>query len=101
MVTVSLGLWSYATGIFSIFRLLAQSAEASEYTDCFFVEGLDSSNECTGYKTQQSNDEDPLMLELWGMQSTPLLPSLSGPLWLWEVAPDRILSMGHIKLFEI
>ena len=32
------------------------------------------------------------------MQSTPLLPLLSGPLWLGVVAPDRVLSMGQIKL---
>ena len=29
------------------------------------------------------------MLELWGMQSTPLLPSLPDPLWLGVVAPDK------------
>ena len=29
------------------------------------------------------------MLELWGMQSTPSLPSLPGPLWPGMVAPDR------------
>ena len=28
------------------------------------------------------------MLELWGMQSTPLLLSLPGPLWPGVVAPD-------------
>ena len=29
------------------------------------------------------------MLELWGMWSTPLLPSLPGPLWPGVVAPDK------------
>ena len=29
------------------------------------------------------------MLELWGMRSTPLLPSLPGPLWHGVVAPDK------------
>ena len=38
------------------------------------------------------------MLELWGMQSTPLLPSLLGPLWPGVEAPDRVLSMGQIEL---
>ena len=38
------------------------------------------------------------MLELWGMRSTPSLPSLPGPLWLGVVAPDRVLSMGQIEL---
>ena len=30
--------------------------------------------------TKQSDDEAPLMLELWEMLSAPLLPSLLGPL---------------------
>ena len=38
------------------------------------------------------------MLELWEMQSTPLLASLPGPLWPEVVAPDRVLSMGQIEL---
>ena len=38
------------------------------------------------------------MLELWGMQSTPPLPSLPGPLWPGVVVPDRVLSMGQIEL---
>ena len=29
------------------------------------------------------------MLELWGMWSTPSLPSLPGPLWPGVVAPDK------------
>ena len=29
------------------------------------------------------------MLELWGMQSTSLMPSLTGPLWPGVVAPDK------------
>ena len=29
------------------------------------------------------------MMELWGMQSTPSLPSLPGPLRLGVVAPDK------------
>ena len=51
-------------------------------------------NECPGYDTKQSDDEVPAVLELWGMRSTPLLPSLPGPLWPGVVAPDRALSMG-------
>ena len=38
------------------------------------------------------------MLELWRMQSTPSLPSLLCPLWPEVVAPNRVLSMGQIKL---
>ena len=41
------------------------------------------------------------MLELWGMQSTPSLPSLPGTLWPGVVAPDSVLSMGQIELFDI
>ena len=39
-----------------------------------------------------------VMLELFGMRSTPSLPSLPGPLWPGMVAPDRILSMVKIEL---
>ena len=41
------------------------------------------------------------MLELWGMPSTPLFSSHPCPLWPRVVAPDRILSMGQIELFDI
>ena len=41
------------------------------------------------------------MLELWGMQSTPSLPLIPGPLWPRVVAPDRVLSIGQIELFDI
>ena len=46
-------------------------------------------NECPGYDTKQSDGEVPEMLEFCGMQSTPLLPSLSVPLWPGVVAPDK------------
>ena len=36
-------------------------------------------NECPGYDTKQSDSEAPVILELWGMLSTPSLPSLPGP----------------------
>ena len=40
------------------------------------------------------------MRELWGMQSTPLLPSLPGPLWPGMVVPDKgsIYGLDIIKL---
>ena len=50
------------------------------------------------YDNKQSDDEVPVMMELWGMQSTPSLPSLPGPVWPGMEAPDRILSMGQIEL---
>ena len=41
------------------------------------------------------------MLELWEMQSTLSLPSLPVPLWPGVIAPDKVLSMGQIKLFDM
>ena len=49
----------------------------------------------TGYDIKQSDGEVPVMLELWGMQSTPSLPSLLGLLGPRVVAPNRDLSMGQ------
>ena len=57
--------------------------------------------ECPSYDTKESEGETPVIEELWGMQSTPLLPLLPGPLWPWVVAPDRVLSIGQIELFDI
>ena len=51
-------------------------------------------NACPGYDTKQSDGEVPVMLELFGMRSTPSLPLLPGPLWPGMIAPDRALSMG-------
>ena len=59
---------------------LAESAGAAEYTDCVNAERQDSPNECPAYDTKQFDGKDPVMLELWGMRSTPSLPSLPGPL---------------------
>ena len=50
------------------------------------------------YDTKQSDGEVPVMLELWGMQSTFSLALLSGPLWPGVVAPDKSLPMGQIEL---
>ena len=51
-------------------------------------------HEYPGYDTKQLDGEVPVILGLWGMQSTPSLPLLPGPLWPGVVAPDRALSMG-------
>ena len=58
-------------------------------------------NESPRYDTKQSDGEVPVMLELWGMQSTPLLPSLPGPLWPVVVAPNKgpIYGLNRIKLW--
>ena len=49
---------------------------------------------------KQSDGEVPAMLELWGMRSTCLLPSLPGPLWPGVVAPDigPIYGLNRTKL---
>ena len=47
---------------------------------------------------KQTDDEVPVMLELWGMRSTPSLPSLPGPLWLGMVVPEKVLFVGQIEL---
>ena len=46
-------------------------------------------NECPRYDTKQPDGEVPVMLELWGMWSTPSLQLLPSQLWPWVVAPDR------------
>ena len=48
--------------------------------------------------TKQSDDEAPVMLELLGMQSTPSLSLLTGPMWPRVVVPDRAQSMSQIEL---
>ena len=55
-------------------------------------------NECPWYDTKQSDGEDPVMLQLWGMRNTPSLLLLPGLLQPKIVAPDRVLSMGLIEL---
>ena len=74
--------------------MFAQSAGVVEYTDCTSAKGQDSPNKCSGYDTKRSDDEAPVMLGLWGMQSIPLLPLLPGQLWPGMVAPDKALSMS-------
>ena len=67
--------------------LNAQSAGAVEYTDFFSAELPPQRVSC--YDTKQSDGGVTAMLELWGMRSTPSLPSLPGPLWPGVVAPDK------------
>ena len=68
---------------------IAQSAAAVEYTDCFSAEGVrPPTKRVSWYDTKQSG-EVLVIRELWGMRSTPLLPSLPGPLWPGVVAPDK------------
>ena len=58
-------------------------------------------NKCPVYDTKQSDGVAPVMLELWGMRSTPLSPSFPGPLWLGVAAPDRVLSTDQKEQFGI
>ena len=46
-------------------------------------------NECPGYDTKQSDGKVPVMLELWGMRSTPSLLSLQGLFFLGVGEPDK------------
>ena len=78
----------------------AQSVGAVVYTNCITAERQDPTYECPGYNIKQSIRE-ALVLELWGIRSILSLPSLPGPLWLEVVAPDRVLSMDRIELFDI
>ena len=50
---------------------------------------------------KQSDGKASVMLEFWGIWSTPSLPLLSGPPWLGVTAPDRVLSMDQKELFDI
>ena len=43
----------------------------------------------------KSDGKVSVMLELWGVRRSPLMPSLPGPLWPGVVALDRFLSMGQ------
>ena len=63
--------------------------------------GKTSPNECPDYDPKQSDGKATVILELWGMRSTRLLPSLPGPLYPGVVAPDRVLPMGQIELNSV
>ena len=54
-------------------------------------------NEYPEYDTKQFESKVPVLLELYGMWSTHLLPLLPGPLWPGMVAHDWTLSMGKIE----
>ena len=75
-------------------------AAAVEYTNCIFAEGWDPPW-VSWYDIKQTDGEAPVMLELWGMQSSPLLPSLQGLLQPGVVATDKVLSMRQTELFDI
>ena len=77
-----------------------QLAGAVEYADCISTEGLDpTTNACYGYDIKQFDGKAPA-LELRRMWSTSSLPLLPGPLLPGVVAPNWILSMGQIEMFD-
>ena len=74
---------------------MAQSPGAVEYTEFISAKKQDFSNEFHEYDTKQS--EAPVILKLWAMHSTRLLPSFASPHWFGVVATYRVLSMGQIE----
>ena len=58
-------------------------------------------NEYSAYDMRQSDGKAPLSLELCEMRSALSLPLLLGLLWPGAEAPDRVLSTGQIKPFDI
>ena len=78
---------------------LFQLSGAAEYTNCISAGGKDFPSECPGHGTKQSDSEAPGML--WGIWSTPSLPSLPGPLWFRVVAPNKssIYGSNRTKLY--
>ena len=52
---------------------------------------------CSVYDPLQSDGGAPVMLKLYGVQSTPSLPLFPGPLWSGVVAPD----MDQIELDSV
>ena len=79
----------------------ARPAGSVEYIEYISAEGKDSPQRVSWYDTKQSNGQAPVILEIWGMWCTPLLPSLPGSHWPGLVALDRVLCMGQIELFDL
>ena len=84
----------------SYYLLSAQLTGVVEYTDCISAERYDPPNKCSRYDIKQSYGE-ALALKLQGMWSIPSLPLLPGPHKPGVVAPNRLLFMGQIELFDI
>ena len=60
--------------------------------------GWDSPEQYPGYDIEQYDGEAQVILELWRMHCTSLLPSLLGSLWPGVVVFDS--PIGQIKLFD-
>ena len=61
--------------------LVANLAGAAEYTEKISAEGKNFPNKFPEYDTKKSDGKVPVLLELWGMWSTPSGPLLPGPLY--------------------
>ena len=85
----------------SLLEIKAHSTGAVEYTDFTSRDGSDTPKSVSWIWDLKSDGEAPVMLELWGMWSTPSLLSLPGLLRPGVVASDRVLFMGQIELFDI
>ena len=89
---------SFTNHKLSPIQIRAQSSSGIiEYTDCISSEWLDSPNGCFVYDTKQSDGEASVVLELWGMQSTPLFPFFEGLFCSGDIASDVVLSMSQIE----
>ena len=62
---------------------------------------LSQKYECPVSDTKQFNGEAPVILELWGMWSTPSLPLIPGLLWPRQSVPVRVPSMGPTELLVL
>ena len=78
----------------------AKLAGAVEYTVCISAEGLDPHNRCPRYDIKQYGGEAPDLM-LGGMWSSPSLSLFPVFLRPGVVAPDRVLSIGQIEMFDI
>ena len=86
-----------------LFSLQAQFARAAKYTNCICwgVRPRPLPLQVSWYDIELSDAEAPVMMELSRMMITPLLSTLPGPPWPRAVAPNWILSMDRIELFDI
>ena len=76
---------------------LAQAARAAEYTESISAERQDSANKDPVSDAKQSDGEASVILELWGMQSTPSLPWFPGSFSLGVIISEKVLSIGKIE----
>ena len=82
--------------IYPLLFFLVQFAGAAEYTSC--ISAGRGETPPTSLRDMILNNLMVRLLELWGMQGTPLVPSLPGLLWPGVVAADRVLFVDQIEL---